>query len=267
MTDVPSPSVCSIRRGPHELKIGYTDIGAGRLHVYLHGWGVHCGFWTPIYDQLSGAGRHVLLDFPGFGASTPPPEPWGTTEYAECLHDFLTSLDLPPAVLITHSFGGRVAVRLAAKHPERVAAIVFIASAGLRRRVPFLKRLRVKSIQTLARAARACLPAAWGEPVKKKLYSFIASRDYLNAGPMRDTFVKVVNEDLAPLLPSISAPCLLLWGSDDMETPPELGRRMSELLPDAEYIELPGFDHYSILDRGRHQTAHQIARFLKGRFQ
>ena len=81
---------------------------------------------------------------------------------------------------------------------------------------------------------------------------------------MRETFVKVVNEDLEPLLPSIQTPVLLLYGDGDAETPPEFGRRMEKLLADAHYVELPGFDHYSILTRGRHQLEHNITAFLKG---
>ena len=47
----------------------------------------------------------------------------------------------------------------------------------------------------------------------------IASPDYLNAGPLRATFVAIVNEDLRPLLPAIKCPTLLVWGDQDEETP------------------------------------------------
>src|SRR5690606_23024974 len=96
------------------------------------------------------------------------------------------------------------------------------------------------------------------------LYSRIASRDYQNAGELRPILVKVVNEDLSDLLPSIQVPALLLYGSDDTETPPSVGQRIAELLPNATYVELPGFDHLTILDRGRHQIEHQIRHFVQG---
>ena len=66
---------------------------------------------------------------------------------------------------------------------------------------------------------------------------------------MRDTLVKVVNEDLTGLLPQIKVPTLLMWGADDTATPVADGRLMEQLIPDARLVVLDNAGHYSYLDR------------------
>ena len=62
----------------------------------------------------------VALDLPGFGAAPPPPEPWGTPQYADALSPLLD--ELGPVVVLGHSFGGRVAIELAHRRPDAVRA-------------------------------------------------------------------------------------------------------------------------------------------------
>src|SRR2546423_5633785 len=84
--------------------------GAGRPNVLaLHGWArTHADFDTLLrgFDGLA-------VDLPGFGASPPPPEAWGSAEYAALVGGVLAAMD-PPIVVVRHSLRGGVAVHLAA---------------------------------------------------------------------------------------------------------------------------------------------------------
>jgi pimeloyl-ACP methyl ester carboxylesterase len=88
------------------------------------------------------------------------------------------------------------------------------------------------------------------------------SADYRTAGPLRPILVKVVGEDLSDVARQVRCPVKLLYGARDTETPPEIGRRLARLMPDAEFSELPRLDHYSILSTGTHQLQHQIQQFI-----
>lgn len=244
------------------LQIHFLDCGQGDPLLYLHGWGQDHQAFIPLIENQSNSGRHIALDFPGFGQSTQPSYAWGVPEYAEFVFQFIQRQELSPCVAIGHSFGGRVAFWLARQHPECLRGLFLIGSAGIRRKIPFLRQLRISAIRSIARTAQRGLPVI-GEKIKQILYRRIASRDYAQAGSMRAILVNVVNDDLSAILPSIQHPVVLLYGSDDRETPPEMGRQMHHLLPHSEYIELPGFDHYSILTRGRHQMSHQLHNFLQ----
>ncbi|RMD90739.1 MAG: alpha/beta hydrolase, partial [Alphaproteobacteria bacterium] len=89
------------------------------------------------------------------------------------------------------------------------------------------------------------------------------STDYRRAGALRGTFLKAVNEDLSAIARAIEVPVLLIYGSEDRETPPEIGTRFAALMPRAELHLLDGFGHLDILGRGAYQCEHLIARFLE----
>ena len=65
---------------------------------------------------------------------------------------------------------------------------------------------------------------------------------------MRQIMSKVVNEDLRHLMPKISCPTLLIWGSNDTATPISDAKIMEKLIPDAGLVEFPGVGHYSFLE-------------------
>jgi pimeloyl-ACP methyl ester carboxylesterase len=91
----------------------------------------------------------------------------------------------------------------------------------------------------------------------------IASQDYLNAGVMRPTLVRLVQEDFTTIAPNVHVPTLMLWGLQDQETPPWMGREFQRLMPQSKLIELPAFDHTSLLTTGRFQVAHHILAYFK----
>lgn len=253
---------CSIHTSDESIQTTYLDIHDGDVLLYLHGWGMNHRMFYPLIEALESEGRHIAIDFPGFGESGKPSTVWGSYEYASFVRQLLADLNIASCTLVGHSFGGRVAIQLACHWPELVRRMVLIASAGIKRTVPLRRRLRVKSVQTLAKISVSLLPGSMGQRLKQSLYRTIASSDYLNAGDLQPILVKVVNEDLSGELSRIQTPALLIWGSDDRETPVEMGRGMHSLLRDSRWVELPGFDHYSILNRGSFQTGHQIKRFI-----
>jgi pimeloyl-ACP methyl ester carboxylesterase len=193
-----------------------------------------------------GASRTVYApDFPGFGQSPKPRDVWGTEDYAEMVKAFMEKCGIASADILAHSFGARVALVLAKKHPATVEKLVLTGAAGLRikKSVPFYKR-------AISKAGKAAgyfgPPGAW---LKQKLYAKIASADYLNAGEMRPIFVKVVNEDLAGILGDINRPTLLVWGADDRDTTLEAGRMMNEGIKNSRMVVLEGAGHYAFLDQ------------------
>jgi pimeloyl-ACP methyl ester carboxylesterase len=246
------------------MKIRFVDFRDGVPIVYLHGWGTNLTWFSQLMDSLLHIGRHIAIDFPGFGDSDMPSTVWGTAEYADFMCEFLKSRNVTTAYIIGHSFGGRVAIQMASRHPDMVKGLVLIAAAGIKRNIAFKKKIKVRTIRFLAKTAAWLIPGRYGIQIKDSLYDKIASKDYKDAGKMRPIFVKVVNEDLAPLLSDIQKPTILLYGSEDTETPPSMGRQMKELLTDAKFIELPGFDHYTIMSRAKHQVGFQIRQFVKG---
>ena len=228
--------------------------------VWLHGWGQTGASLLPLARLLAPRARGIVLDLPGFGRTPMLAPDAGTADYADALAAEIAGADR--VVLVGHSFGARVALQFAARHPARVAALVLIAGAGLKRRRSLVWRLRAAALKTLGRLARG-LDRLFGSDLHARYARRFGSADYRRAGPLRGTFLRAVNEDLGALAQGVRVPTLLLYGSADGETPPEIGARLAALMPRAELHVLEGFGHLDILGRGAYQCEHLIARFLE----
>lgn len=165
-----------------------------------------------------------------------------------------------PVLWVGHSFGGRVGLRLASQHPNAARGLFLIASAGLKRKRSLPQKFY---LMAKVRAYKAMKALAGKKFSPEWLQKRLGSTDYRNAGVMRPIFVKTVNEDQTENVKTITCPVRLVYGANDTETPPEIGQRLSRLIPHAELTILPGQDHYSVLGGGRHQVAHQLHQFMK----
>lgn len=232
---------------------------AAPLLFWGHGWGQDHTAFMPLVQSLQAFGAHTALDFPGFGRSPRPDESWSTADYADAIAAHLKESGQAPIIWIGHSFGGRVGVQLASRHPELVKGLVLIAGAGLKRKRSPLKALYFKARIALYKFLKKLIPLGLSQ---EWLQSKFGSRDYKSAGAMRDIFQKVISEDLSPQAGQISAPTLLIYGEKDSETPPEFGQRYNRLITNSTLHILPGLDHYSVLASGRHQVANLLQGFI-----
>ena len=224
------------------LRIVYREEGPRDAPpvVVLHGWGASIAAVATIQASLRGTHRTIALDLPGFGASDPPPVPWGAQEYAAHLRAFLKQLGVARASFVGHSHGGRVAIVLAATHPEMVDKLVLVDSAGIRPKRSAGYYARVYSYKASRRLlALPALAGPLGAPLRRQFETRAGSDDYRQAGSMRGTLVRVVNEDWRHLLPKIQAPTLLIWGERDDATPLSDGQLMERLIPDAGLVVFP----------------------------
>ena len=226
----------------------YTVEGRGEPVVLLHGWGASSQSFGGLTAALADAFRVLAVDLPGFGWSQAPPAAWGTAEYAGHVERLLQEAGVGRAALVGHSFGGRIAISLAARQPALVSRLVLVASAGIRpqRRAGYY--VRVASAKLARRIFSLPGWGAIGERIIATLSERLGSRDYRRAGPLRPTLVKVVNEDLTPLLPAIQAPTLILWGDQDQEVPKSAMEIMADRIPRSRLVVFGGAGHFPFLD-------------------
>ncbi len=228
-----------------------TSFAGGRLYgrtwgdppatvLALHGWARdHRDFDAVLSAGPAGPEVAALaVDLPGFGSTPAPPEAWGSADYAEALVPLLDELD-GPAVVVGHSFGGRVAVRLAAAAPSKVG------------------RLVLTGVPLLPRAGTAASPS-WRYRVGRRLHRMglvgeermealrrrHGSPDYRAAtGVMRDVFVRTVNERYDDDLDRLQCHVDLVWGGADTEVPVEVADRAAGRLAASTLTVLDGVGH------------------------
>ncbi|MBN2116694.1 MAG: alpha/beta hydrolase [Anaerolineales bacterium] len=232
-------------RNIHGIKTYYEVIGDGKPLLVLHGWGNSSDTVRPIAMLAKGCGYRVFsIDLPGFGFSAAPPKDWHVRDYMEFVINFLDEFDLATVDIIAHSFGGRITIMLSALYPGRVGKIALVDSAGIKPRRDWRYYLSVYSYKAL----KAILRSIYGEARLERFLSQRGSADFRNAGGLRGTFVKVINEDLTQYLSRIQAPTLLVWGEKDMETPLSDGYKMKELIPNSSLAVIENAGHHCFID-------------------
>ena len=216
--------------------IDYLDIGNPRsvqTIVFLHGWHnlANKEIYLELLKLLSDKFRVIAIDFPGFGKSPEPLQAWTVSDYARLVEKFIDHLKIKKCILIGHSFGGRVATKIAAKNPKNVEKLILIASAGVEK-----KALNIRFLAFTA--------GITPQFIKKIFSEYVGSVDYKKTtGIMRQTFKNVINEDLQHLFPQIKIPVLLVWGQLDNTTPLAHAKIMHQLLPDSKLKIIPEGNH------------------------
>ena len=227
------------RVGPYEIHS--REFGAGEEDLVLvHGLSGSSRWWARNIPALSERYRVFIPDLIGFGHS---PRPRGRlppmAELADVLAEWIRRVGPPEAHVVGHSMGGQLAIHLAAAHPEQVLRLVLVDAAGIPR--PLTPRGVVRFAREIAPVWR------WGD------LSFVPVivSDAWTAGPrtLLQAIGHILRDDVRPLLPSIRAPTLVLWGERDGWVPLEHGVQMRDSIPGARLQILTGAYHNPMVDR------------------
>jgi pimeloyl-ACP methyl ester carboxylesterase len=229
------------------ININYIQEGKGYDIILLHGWGGSIETMNPIYIHLKNFAKVTSIDLPGFGNSSKPENSLNSFEYSEIIYKFIKAVGIEKANFIGHSHGGRIGIILAAEYPEVVNKLVLVDSAGI---IPKRKMNYYLKVYWFKLLKRIYLLFNGNDKSKlEKFYKKYGSTDYSQAeGIMRETMVKVVNDNLEPLLEKIKAPTLLIWGEEDDETPLYMGKIMEEKIKDSGLVTIEKGSHYSYID-------------------
>ena len=199
----------------------------------LHGWGGSKESFTELREALKGSDLEILTpDLPGFGQEPEPKHPWTTDDYADWVVDWYkkTGHQHSRLFLLGHSHGGRIALKLATRlsrapnsEPEPalpIAHLFLCAPAGIRhprhfKRIVGLMLAKTGKFFLSIPGIRKLQPLG-----KQLLYKLVRVHDYEKASPiMRETMIRVSAEDLRGVLPLITVPTDIFWGTDDRMTP------------------------------------------------
>jgi len=253
-------------------EVGASSEGdAGKPVFLLHGWGGSKESWNPLLEELATepAKCFVALDFPGFGQSEEPTAAWDVGDYAHWFEHFVAAVYKAEQLsgdyeVIVHSFGGRVLLKLFAADflhsmEARPGKLVLIAAAGVKHG----KSWRVRIAGMAARVGKGVM----GLPLlrrlaplaQKILYKALRTHDYeKSSGVMRETFLKVIDEDLIESIDQIHRPTLILWGDKDSYVPVKDAYLMQERIKGSEMHIIEGGRH------GIHKThAKLVADWVK----
>lgn len=227
------------------ININYQKSGKkGKPVLLLHGWGQNMEMMAFIANHLKKNFVVYNFDLPGFGKSDEPSRAYSNDDYVDLLYEFAKKKKIENPIIIAHSFGCRLAVRYAYRYP--VHKMVLTGAAGIRDRHGLGYYFRVYTYK-LGKKILSLKPF---EKYKEKFMKNAGSEDYRNTtGIMRETFLKVVNDDIKDLLPDIDVETLLVFGENDDATPVSKGKMMEKLMPNAALVIFENDGHYAYFNQ------------------
>lgn len=234
------------------LSINYEVYGQGERLLLLHGWATNLHSFETLIPRLSAKFQVIVLDLPGFGRSQAPQTAYGAYDYANFIEGFLEYLDINDVFLLGHSMGGAIALAYVLTH-KRSKKIILEDSAGIRKKGPVFSA----KIYLLKILKFFTLPA-----YREHLKTVFGSTDYKNAGSMRKTLVRLVNEDITKRLSKIELPILIIWGENDKTTPLADGKILNSHIKNSKLVVIPHCDHFPHLEYPD-EVAKIITEFLK----
>ncbi len=217
------------------LSASVSDLPAGAdggpTVVFLHGLVGLNEHWDAVVERVNDRLRCVLFEMPLLRLRGEHCSIQGVTALtARFLEEYLPGR---PVVLVGNSFGGHVALRLALEYPQLVNGLVLAGSSGL------IEKSLVSDIQI--RPSRAWLERKIGElfydqSLMRQEDLTRAHKELSDRGGAR-AMVKLSRsarrDHLGDRMSSIKAPTLLLWGRQDVVTPPEAAEGFKRLIPQA----------------------------------
>jgi pimeloyl-ACP methyl ester carboxylesterase len=268
--------------------IEYEDSGGTRpVVVLLHGFLMDASLWDPVVAELSADHRCVVPILP-LGAHRRPMGAGADLSLrgiARLVAEFLERLDLDDVTLVCNDTGGALVQLLMCEGAPRVGRVVLVSCDAFENYPPglsgktlvltgwlspgafgvFMQQLRLRPVRRLPIAfgwltkRGDATTAGWLRPI---LTQSAIRRDAVRAlravRAEPDLMVKT-----AECLPTFAKPAMVVWAEEDRVMPPEHGRRLVQMLPDAQLVEVP--DSYTLipLDQPR-LLANALRQFASG---
>ncbi|MCS7178386.1 MAG: alpha/beta hydrolase [Anaerolineae bacterium] len=229
-----------------ETTMFYTVSGRqGPAVVLIHGAGGSHLHWPAALRRLPGATVYAV-DLPGHGRSGGSGRE-RIEEYAADIVRFLDRAGIARGVLVGHSMGGAIAQMAALMAPERVSGLVLVGTSARLRVAPAI----LEGILQDAKGALALMTEwAWGPSADPALIA--RGRQMMarvNIRVLWGDFAACDRFDLRERVGDITAPTLVITGSEDRMTPPKFGQWLAEQIPGARFVLVEGAGHMVMLER------------------
>lgn len=259
---------------PPDISLSFERHGSGPDVLLIHGFASSLRVWDPLVATLADSFCCWAVDLAGCGQTRIPPDRAVTLdEHVDHIRAFVRAHGVRPRAIIGHSMGGMLTLKLALAEPDLAERLVLVSPAVTGHYFWGADRvIAAPGIQWLMKWSRPLWDVLQSEAVKPLLLT----PPYLNPEVrerVRDDFRRtswaaalsamagICAENLAPRLPEITQPTLLVVGTHDDLVPPSESHLAARKLPNATLLEVPRAHHLP-LDEAPDQTLTIIRDFL-----
>ncbi len=230
--------------------------------VILCGWRLTSDKYEPLRKVLKDRNYQVYIPpLPGFGENNPLNRVMTLDDYVKYVEDFLKTQKISGLILIGHSFGGRVAIKLAAKHPELIDKLILTGTPGYNP----VRGIKIQFFLLISKIGRFIFSifhlSKLTTSAKKVLYRLAGSSDYpQTSGYLRESFKIIAKEPLEEFMKQIMVPTLLVWGEEDRIVPVKIAQRMFQTVKSSKLVVIPNARH-GVLWTEPEKFAEEIEKF------
>jgi pimeloyl-ACP methyl ester carboxylesterase len=237
-------------RASDGAELAYLEQGSGDVRLlFVHGWQADHTVWDDVISALRPGVQSVAVDLRGSGSSNGARGPHNLERFAADLRELVDALGTAPVVIVAHSMGATVALRLALDAPETVSGLILVApvpASGAGFSPKGADYLRATAGDPVA--ARKWLSAMFaGERDATVLDRVCGAAAKTPRDAALEGFESWANADFAEATRTISAPAVVI--APERDNPDVYQRKVAALLPNARFVLLPDSGHYAILER------------------
>ena len=210
--------------------------------VILHGWRLSGSRYGALQEIFEKKGYTVYApDLPGFGNEKVTQDITDLQSYTSFVKKFFHDHNINKAIIIGHSFGGRIAAKFTALYPKMVEKLILTGAPLIKQPLAPKKKI----IVYLAKIGKGIFQLIHIDykNMRKIVYFLLGEWDYYKSNNMREIFLNIIKEDVAPNLPFIRTPTFLLWGVNDTFVSKKIGKEIAKKMPHATYKEIPSATH------------------------
>tara|TARA_A200000113_G_scaffold80210_1_gene71294 strand:- start:1879 stop:2628 length:750 start_codon:yes stop_codon:yes gene_type:complete len=224
----------------------YIEKGEGQVIILLHGLMGGLSNFKDVIDFFSSKNYKVVI--PELPIYTLPLKETSVTAFSDFLEDFVKFKKLNNPILLGNSLGGHIGLIFSNKNPNLVKSLVLTGSSGLYENSMGESYPKRENYNYIKRKTEEVFynPKVATKVIVDEVFETVNDRDKL----VRTLAIakSAIRHNMSSDLPNIKTPTLLIWGENDLVTPPEVAIEFNSLLPNSELIWMKKCGHAPMME-------------------
>ncbi|MFB9051481.1 alpha/beta fold hydrolase [Formosa undariae] len=229
-----------------EKNFSYMEVGEGQPIIVLHGLMGGLSNFDAVSNYFSNKGYKVIIpELPIYSMSLLKTN---VKSFANYLHDFIEYKGLTDVILLGNSLGGHIGLFHTKLYPNKVKALIITGSSGLYESAMGSGYTKRSDYEVIRKKAQDVFydPAVATKEIVDEVYETVNDRNKL----IKTLAIakSAIRHNMSKDLPNMKVPTCIIWGKNDIVTPPEVAIEFDELLPDSELFWIDKCGHAAMME-------------------
>lgn len=229
-----------------EKNYSYIEVGEGKPIIILHGLLGGLSNFDAVLHHFGDQGYKVIIpELPIYSMSLIKTN---VKSFAKYLHEFITYKELDDVILLGNSLGGHIGLYHTKLYPDKVKALIITGSSGLYESAMGGGYTKRGDYEVIKKKAQDVFydPAVATKVIVDEVYETVNDRNKL----IKTLAIakSAIRHNMAKDLPKMDLPVCIIWGKNDIVTPPEVADEFHQLLPDSDLYWIDKCGHAAMME-------------------